>query len=158
MSSAPGDLEIVDFEPGLAPAFQRLNREWLEALFTVEPIDARILGDPKRYVIDPGGHILFARTRNAVVGTVALKHEGHGRYELTKMAVTAAAQGQGAGRRLGEAAIDRYCKLGGSSLFLESHSSLLPALALYESLGFRHAPRPAASEYARSDVYMEYRR
>ena len=80
-----------------------------------------------------------------------------GRYELTKMAVTTAAQGLGAGRRLGEAVIDRYRALGGTSLYLESHSSLAPALALYESLGFRHSPRPAPSEYARSDVYMEYR-
>ena len=157
MSSAVADLEIVDFEPGLAADFERLNREWLEALFTVEPIDARVLSDPQRHVIDPGGHILFARTGGAIVGTVALKHEGHGRYELTKMAVTAAAQGLGAGRRLGEAVIARYCELGGSSLYLESHSSLAPALALYESLGFRHSPRPAPSEYARSDVYMEYR-
>ena len=157
MNRAPGALEIVDFEPGLAADFERLNREWLEALFTVEPIDARVLGDPQRYVIDPGGHILFARAGGVVVGTVALKHEGQGRYELTKMAVTAAAQGLGAGRRLGEAVIDRYRELGGSSLYLESHSSLAPALALYESLGFRHSPRPAPSEYARSNVYMEYR-
>jgi GNAT superfamily N-acetyltransferase len=157
MNGVPGDLEIVDYEPLLAPDFERLNREWLEALFTVEPIDARVLGDPQRYIIDPGGHILFARTPGAIVGTVALKYEGQGRYELTKMAVTAAAQGLGAGRLLGEAVIDRYRELGGSSLYLESHSSLAPALALYESLGFRHSPRPAPSEYARSDVYMEYR-
>lgn len=157
MSYAPGEFEIVDFEPLLAPQFERLNREWLEALFTVEPIDARVLGNPQRYVIDPGGFILFARTPSAVVGTVALKHAGRGRFELTKMAVTAAAQGLGAGRRLGEAVIDRYRGVGGSSLYLESHSSLAPALALYESLGFRHSPRPAPSEYARSDVYMEYR-
>ena len=31
------------------------------------------------------------------------------------------------------------------------------ALALYESVGFRHAPRPrSASHYVRSDVYMVY--
>ncbi len=157
MSSAAADLEIVDFEPGLAADFERLNREWLEALFTVEPIDARVIRDPQRYVIDPGGQILFARQGGAIVGTVALKYEGDGRYELTKMAVTVAARGLGAGRRLGEAAVDRYRELGGTSLYLESHSSLAPALALYESLGFRHSPRPAPSEYARSDVYMEYR-
>lgn len=158
MTCTSADLEIVEFEPALAPDFERLNREWLEALFTVEPVDARVLGDPERYVIEPGGQILFARSAGAIVGTVALKHEGQGRYELTKMAVTASARGLGAGRRLGEAVIDRFHALGGSCLYLESHSSLAPALALYESLGFRHSPRPAPSEYARSDVYMEYRR
>jgi ribosomal protein S18 acetylase RimI-like enzyme len=157
MNVTLADVAILEFESRLAPDFERLNREWLESLFTVEPIDARILGEPERYIIDSGGDILFAEVRGSIVGTVALKSEGNGRYELTKMAVTASARGLGAGRRLGEAAIDRYHALGGTSLFLESHSSLLPALALYESLGFRHHPRPAPSEYARSDVYMEYR-
>ena len=147
---------IVDFEPTLAGHFDRLNSEWLDTLFTVEDIDARVLGDPQRYVIAAAGHILFARAAGEIVGAVALKHAGSRRYELTKMAVTATARGMGAGRLLGLAAVDRYRELGGTCLFLESHSSLLPALVLYESLGFRHCLRSAPSEYARADVYMEY--
>ena len=156
MTGRRSRVEIVDFEPALAGHFDRLNREWLESLFTVEDIDARVLGDPQRYVIAAGGHIQFARAAGEIVGTVALKHAGSRRYELMKMAVTASARGMGAGRLLGVAAVDRYRELGGTCLFLESHSSLLPALALYESLGFRHCLRPAPSEYARTDVYMEY--
>ena len=156
MTGKRSRVEIVDFEPTLAGHFDRLNREWLESLFTVEDLDARILGDPQRYVIAAGGHILFAKAAGEIVGTVALKYAGSRRYELTKMAVTASARGMGAGRLLGLAAVNRYRELGGTRLFLESHSSLLPALALYESLGFRHRPRPAPSEYARADVYMEY--
>jgi putative acetyltransferase len=45
-------------------------------------------------------------------------------------------------------------KMGGKELFLESSSKLKPALRLYEANGFRHAPRPVASHYQRSDVYM----
>ncbi len=156
MSESLSCIEIIDFEPALAADFERLNREWLEALFTVEPIDARILADPQRYILDPGGHILFARSTSEIVGTAALKHAGDGRYELTKMAVTPAARGLGAGRQLAEAVVARFRELHGSCLYLESHSSLAPALALYESLGFRHRPRTTPSEYARADVYMVY--
>ena len=86
------DVSILDYRPELAPDFERLNREWLEALFRVEDIDAQVFADPDRHIIEPGGQILFARLGDEIVGTVALRHEGGGRYELTKMAVTRSAE------------------------------------------------------------------
>jgi GNAT superfamily N-acetyltransferase len=71
--------------------------------------------------------------------------------------VTKRCQGAGIGRLLLTAAIERVLTLGGSHLYLESHSSLKAALTLYESFGFVHAPRPSPSDYERSDVYMVYR-
>ena len=59
--------------------------------------------------------------------------------------------------RLGEAAVARFRGIGGSCLFLESDTSLAPALALYESLGFKRCSRPVPSEYSRCDTYMEFR-
>ena len=52
-------------------------------------------------------------------------------------------------------ALQAYREMDGRELFLESSLKLGPALALYESVGFRHhpAPRPG-SHYARADVYM----
>jgi ribosomal protein S18 acetylase RimI-like enzyme len=155
-NSGSSNAEILDFEPALAPAFRALNTEWLERWFAVEPIDARVLGDPQGEIIDHGGAILFARVGELIVGTVALKHHGGGVFELTKMAVTARFQGAGIGRRLLEAALGRFQARAGKRLFLESHSSLAPALRLYESQGFRHAPRPGPSDYQRSDIYMVY--
>jgi len=90
-----------------------------------------------------------------VLGTVALKHEGAGVYELTKMAVSPEERGRGIGRLLMEAALDLYLTLEARELFLESSSKLGPALTLYESVGFRHHPAPrAGSHYARADVHM----
>lgn len=149
-------VEIVEFDPELADRFRELNVEWLETYFSVEPIDRQILADPENEIIATGGAILFARYRRSVVGTVALKHHGNGVYELTKMAVTRRCQGAGIGRKLLEACIARYRSLDGRRLYLESHSSLKPALRLYESAGFRHTPPPKPSEYRRADVYMVY--
>ena len=150
-------MEIVDFSPQYAEAFARLNLEWLEKYFHVEDIDRVVLSDPETEVIGHGGHILFARVNDEVVGTVALKHHGNGRYELTKMAVTESCQGQGLGRALMVAAIARFHDIQGSSMFLETNSRLRTAIKLYESAGFRHEPHPAGSDYERSDTYMAFR-
>ena len=153
-------VRIVDFDPRWRDDFARLNVEWLERWFTVEPVDREVLGDPEAHILSAGGHVLFAIARDAdgrerAVGTVALKHEGQGVYELTKMAVTPDQRGNGVGRQLMEAALATFRRVGGRELFLESSSKLGPALNLYEKVGFRHhpAPRPG-SHYARADVYM----
>jgi ribosomal protein S18 acetylase RimI-like enzyme len=149
-------MDIIDYDPAHANAFERLNLEWLEKYFRVEDIDRAILSNPDVEVIGHGGHILFAEQDGELVGTVALKHHGDGRYELTKMAVTASRQGFGYGRDLLIAAIARFDAISGKNLFLETHSSLQTAITLYESAGFRHASHPTASDYARSDTYMIY--
>ncbi len=150
-------LEIVDFNPAYGNAFERLNKEWLERYFRVEAVDEMVLGDPVGQVLRPGGAILYAVEGQHVVGTVALKKHAANCYELTKMAVTERYQGAGIGRLLLNAAVRRFGELGGGMLYLESQRKLKPALALYESAGFKHVPRPSPSEYERSDVYMEYR-
>lgn len=149
-------VRIVDYAPGWREDFARLNIEWLERWFTVEPIDRDVLGDPETHILAPGGRVLFAIDEHGrAVGTVALKYESDGVYELTKMAVAPEARGMGVGRALMLGALDAFGELQGRELFLESSSKLGPALALYESVGFRHypAPRPG-SHYARADVYM----
>lgn len=150
-------IEIVDFVPELADAFRELNVEWLDKYFRVEPIDDEMLGRPDQVIIAGGGAILFAKQGDTVVGTAALKHHGAGTYELTKMAVTERCQGAGIGRMLVLACIEKYQQIGGRRLYLESHSSLKPALHLYESVGFEHHRPPRPSEYRRADVYMVYR-
>lgn len=150
------DLQIVDFTPAYADAFLRLNLEWLEKFFYVEDIDRAVLSNPQAEIIDHGGQILFAVLGGEVCGTVALKHFGDGCYELTKMAVTASRQGAGIGRALMLAAIDKFSALAGKKLYLETHSSLTTAIALYESAGFVHRAPPRASEYARADTYMVF--
>ncbi len=154
--SEPSPIRIVDYAPRWREDFARLNIEWLERWFTVEPIDREVLGDPETHILADGGHVLFAiDADDHAVGTVALKRESEGVYELTKMVVTPQLRGAGVGRLLMQGAINAFQARGGHELFLESSSKLGPALALYESVGFRHypAPRPG-SHYVRADVYM----
>ncbi len=150
-------VEIVDYSERYGNAFERLNVEWLEKYFVVEPIDRQVLGNPGESIIRPGGAVLYACVNEQAVGTVALRHAGHGIFELTKMAVTEGCQGRGIGRQLLRAAIERFHQMGGNRLYLESNSALAPALTLYESAGFRHETPPEDSDYARADIYMVYR-
>ena len=149
-------IRIVDYSPRWRDDFSRLNIEWLERWFVVEAIDREVLCDPETHILAAGGRVLFAIDDDeCAVGTVALRHEGQGVYELTKMAVEPALRGGGVGRLLMRRALDVFRQLDGRELFLESSSLLAPALKLYESVGFVHhpAPRPG-SHYVRADVYM----
>ena len=150
-------VEIVDYTQAWAADFKRLNIEWLERYFYVEEVDDANLSDPHGNILAPGGRIVMARLGDDIIGTCALINAGEGRLELSKMAVTPRCQGLGVGRRLIEKAIGIFHDSPFQVLFLESNTKLRPAVALYESVGFRHVARPATmdSHYQRANVYME---
>lgn len=146
--------------PTDARAFRTLNEEWITALFTLEEADRAILEDPAGHVVDPGGDVLIARdARDEVVGCVALVPFGptaDGVFELSKMAVDAKTRGQGVGRAVLLAAIERAGEMGARSIFLGSNSKLADAVHLYESVGFAHVPAEEIGPmpYARADIFM----
>jgi GNAT superfamily N-acetyltransferase len=149
------DIRIVAYQRELAPAFQRLNLAWIERLFEVEDADRKVLGDPERAIIAPGGQIFFALDAGEPIGTVAMIRFSAARYELAKMAVAQSHQRRGIGELLGAAAIAFARDAGAETVFLQTNSRLNGAIRLYERLGFRHAADPDPPEYARADVYME---
>ena len=155
---AAAQVRIETFRPEFREHFYRLNAEWLGKYYKIEPIDHAVLSEPEKNILEPGGQIFFALVGDEVVGTCALMPESPGVYELTKMAVTEGHQGLGLGRRLIEAVIAEFRRLGGTGLFLESQRRLQAALKLYESVGFEMQPgvKPG-THYQRADVYMIFR-
>jgi GNAT superfamily N-acetyltransferase len=151
------ELTIEPFQPALGPVFARLNRQWIERLFAIEPADEVMLSDPEREVITPGGQIFFARVGGEIVGTAAAMVHSPGVFELAKMAVTPEYQGRGVGKRLGEAVIAFARSARAERLFLLTNSRLASAIRLYQRLGFEHHPLPPHTGYRRADVYMELR-
>jgi GNAT superfamily N-acetyltransferase len=151
------DVIVREFQPADAEAFFELNREWIQRHFWLEPADLEVLWHPQSAIIDPGGRILMAVRNGACVGCCALIAIGPGEYELAKMAVAPAERRHGIGRRLMAAAIALAERIGATRLYLETNHTLTGAIALYESMGFRHLPpeRVTPSHYARADVFME---
>ena len=140
--------------PADAQAFRTLNEAWIRPLFGMEPADSATLDDPFGAIVARGGAVLMAFDNDHAVGCVSLLPAGDGVFELSKMTVQAPFRGRGIGRMLIDAAVDRARDLGATKLVLASNSRLAPAIALYESAGFRHvAPEP--SPYARANVFME---
>lgn len=153
----PTLVSIVPFRPDLAPAFAELNRAWIEQLFRLEDADVHLLSHPEASIIATGGQIFFAMDDTRAVGTAAAIRVSPATFELGKMAVSPSHRGQGLGERLGRAVIEFARAEGAALVYLETNSALANAIRLYERLGFVHANRPAPSEYARADVYMELR-
>lgn len=154
---AASEVTVLPFDPVHREHFRRLNEQWLERYFRVEDVDREVLADPEGRIVASGGMVFFALYAGEVIGTCALLHEGDGVYELTKMGVDENYRGLGAGRKLLDAAIAEYRRLGGTRLFLESNSRLGRALGMYERAGFvlQPATRPD-SHYERADVYMVF--
>jgi len=148
-------IAIVPFRTELAGDFRRLNLDWIERLFAIEPADRKVLDDPERAIVAPGGQIFFALDDSAAIGTVAMVRVDPVRYELAKMAVASSHQRRGIGELLGVAGIEWARKAGAHTVFLQTNSRLAGAIRLYERLGFRHAVDPDPPDYARADVYME---
>jgi len=157
-----GGLAIRRFSDDLADDFYRINAEWIEASFTLEPADIEVLSDPRGRIIAPGGEILFVTAPGlGVIGTCALRKTGARDFELTKMGVAAAARGRKAGAFLLRATIDRAYALGCDRLYLLSNAKNEAAVHLYEKNGFVHDAGIMAefgARYARCDVAMVHRR
>jgi GNAT superfamily N-acetyltransferase len=157
ISMSQSSVLVRSFRPGDEAAFRALNEAWITRLFRLEDKDRVTLGDPQRYVLDPGGRILMAVLDELAVGCCALLRLDAATVELGKMAVDLAHQGRGIGRLLMIEAVAQARHMNARSIYLETNSSLKPAIALYESFGFRPVPidKARAITFDRVDLPME---
>ena len=151
---------IRPFDDALAPDFARINRQWIETMYALEPVDEAQLADPRGTIVDTGGDILFVDDPElGIVGTCGLLRTGEGELELIKMAVLPEARGRGAGEFLLRATIERALAMGAERLFLLSNTKSVAAIRMYERNGFVHDAEILArcgGEYSRCDVAMRY--
>jgi len=155
-------LRIAEFSDELAPEFLAINREWIEAMFSMEPHDREVLENPRAEIVDRGGQVLFVEdAAGRVLGTCALMPAEGGYTELTKMGVRPEARGEGVGDFLLRAVLDRARSLGlDERLFLLTNSACEAAIHLYERSGFEHDAEIMerfGGTYGRADVAMRFR-
>ncbi len=146
-------VEIVPFEENYAHHFYDLNVEWLKKYFYVEPYDEQVLSNPKKYVLDSGGVIFFARYNHQIVGVAAFINQ-QSFFELSKMAVSPEFQGLKIGQKLLDFCIHFAKKQHWESITLYSHRSLASAIHLYKKAGFKEIELEVDSHYERSDIKM----
>lgn len=153
-------LTIREYTDALAGCFRDINAEWIEAMFSLEENDRRILSDPSGQILDRGGLILFVEAEGlGIVGTCALMRMDDGCFELTKMAVSERARGRKAGEHLLRAVLARAEAMRIETLYLLTNTQCEAAVHLYEKVGFRHDPEIMdrfGRRYARCNVAMRY--
>lgn len=146
------------FDPASAAdrsAWRALNEAWLaEGGFDIEAKDRKVLDDPQGQILASGGRIFFIEREGEVVGCCALMAMDDAGFEVAKMTIAPAARGYGLSRRLLEVCEAAAREAGAPRLYLETSSTLGPALALYDSFGFVRLP-PRETPYVRADVFME---
>jgi N-acetylglutamate synthase-like GNAT family acetyltransferase len=147
------EVHIIDYASRHQASFEKLNREWIEKHFWMEPVDFEVLQSPDEHIIKQGGAILMAELDNEIAGTVALKRVSEKIFEFTKMAVDEKFRGKKVGQALAEAAIEKAKAKGADKIILYSNTVLTPAIALYKKIGFKEIP--VDGPYKRSNIKME---
>ncbi len=151
------NVTIENFKPEYAKDFARLNVEWLEKYFEVEPHDAELLERCEETIINKNGYIFCAKLENDIVGTAALIQMPNGGYELGKMAVSPKNQGLKIGQQLMRHCLDFAESKNWKNLILYSNRMLENAIYIYKKYGFKEIPMEENPPYERSNIKMEYR-
>jgi ribosomal protein S18 acetylase RimI-like enzyme len=147
-------INIIDYLPEHQPFFEKFNRAWIEAWFTMEPLDEWVLTNPGEAILKDGGKILMASFNGEIAGTVALRKLREGVFEFTKMAVSENFRGKGIAAALTYASFKKAKELGAAKVILYSNTKNAAAIKLYEKTGFKHLP-VENDVYVRANVKME---
>ena len=155
MNMQNNEVIIMPYESTFKEDFKRLNKEWIQRYFKLEETDIKVLGDPEKHIIQPGGEIFVALYEGNAVGVCALikSQEDKFDFELSKMAVTPKVQGKKIGYLLSSKIVEEAKNRGGKTLFFDTNSQLLPAVNLYKKLGFQEIEMDEYP-YERADVRM----
>jgi ribosomal protein S18 acetylase RimI-like enzyme len=146
--------QIEEFEDQYREPFKELSLEWLQKYASVEPEDEKLLKNPRKEIIEKGGHIFFGLIDGQLAGTVALMKESDATYELAKLAVTPKFQGLKLGNALMQHCLQFARSKNAKKIILYTSNRLIPAVSLYKKYNFKEVPF-IHNKYIESDLKME---
>lgn len=147
------EIEIIEYRDELKNHIKDINYAWLNEFFKVEEMDAKMLSDPHKYIIAPGGYVFYADMDGEIIGCAALMKVEDDVYELGKMGVYKEYRGLGIGTLMLEYCLAFAERQNMSSLVLYSSRKLKNAIYLYEKYGFVEVEYEGGY-YARGDIKM----
>ncbi len=159
MAMNPDELPLSILSADRPPRLETIRKLFQEYADSIE-IDlcfqnfaAELAGLPGKYA-PPAGRLLLAMAGEQVAGCVALRPLEEAVCEMKRLYVPPAFRGHGTGRRLVRAVIAAAEAAGYSQMRLDSLATMKAAIALYESLGFRHI-QPYCENPSPLAVFME---
>ena len=121
---------------------RQLFQEYAAALgidLCFQNFGAELANLPGKYA-PPDGRLFLAQAEDGFAGCVALRKIADGICEMKRLYVRPEFRKRGAGRVLANSVINAAREIGYEAMRLDTLSSLITAIALYESLGFRSIP------------------
>ena len=149
------EIKFREFTAKDSEQFKALNIEWLKKYFEVEPIDERVLSNPRSEILDSGGFIFMAEIKEKVIGTFAFIKKRNQIYEFSKMAIDPKFRNKGYGNVMMQFAISFAKKYRWNKIILYSNTTLKNSIHLYFKYGFIEVPMEADVIYSRGNIKME---
>ena len=149
------EIKFREFTAKDSEQFKALNIEWLKKYFEVEPIDERVLSNPRSEILDSGGFIFMGEIKDEVIGTFAFIKKGNQIFEFSKMAIDPKFRNKGYGNVMMQFAISFAKKYRWNKIILYSNTILKNSIHLYFKYGFIEVPMEADVIYYRGNIKME---
>ena len=149
------EIKFREFTAKDSEQFKALNIEWLKKYFEVEPIDERVLSNPRSEILDSGGFIFMSEIKDEVIGTFAFIKKGNQIFEFSKMAIDPKFRNKGYGNVMMQFAISFAKKYRWNKIILYSNTILKNSIHLYFKYGFIEVPMEADVIYSRGNIKME---
>ncbi|WP_368562371.1 GNAT family N-acetyltransferase [Enterococcus faecalis] len=146
-------MKIVKYEKKYENVFKRMSLNWIEKYFSIEAEDLRTL-DSIESLVDNGAMILFVVEDDVVLSTCMIRPLYDNVWEIGKLATNEQYLGNGAGSMVFDACLNYAKEHGAKKVVLYSHTSLQPAIHIYEKFNFKEVP-VSNSEYIRCNYQAE---
>jgi ribosomal protein S18 acetylase RimI-like enzyme len=118
-----------------------------------QDFDRELASLPGEYA-PPNGRLYIAIEKSEPVGCVGLRSLDDGSCEMKRLYVRPNHRREGIGRAMSRLVISEAKAIGYSKMRLDTVSSMVPAIALYKSLGFKEIP-PYRFNPIQGAVYLE---